>query len=112
MALVVFLGMELVDRPAWWARFLKPGFVHCFVLVESNGQWIKVEGQNGGVRIVLAGLIDADHYRRQGAIVVEAMVMETAALLTERTCVGLCKAVLGIRSWALTPWQLYQHLTR
>ena len=114
-AVVVFLGEELVDNPAWYTRWLKPGFIHCLVLVESKGQWIKIEGQNGMVCIALAGSFNnvAKHYSNQGATVVVTNVdVNLMFPLVERTCVGLTKAVLGIRSWALTPWQLYQHLTR
>lgn len=115
-AVVVFLGTELVDGPAWYARWLKPGFVHCFMLIHSRGRWwIKVEGKFGMPCVSCVELSNvASHYRQQGATVVETTVSHEKALslLVARTCVGLIKAFLGIRSMAVTPFGLYKHITR
>jgi hypothetical protein len=117
-AMVVFLGKELVELSAWYARWLKPGFAHCFMLIESDGNWIKLEGRKGTIGIKFLGKFtekeQADHYRDQGALVVEAIINDEAIKfpLVERTCVGLIKSVLGIASPLLSPWQLYKHLTR
>lgn len=115
-AIVVFLGIDLVDDPAWYARWLKPGFIHCFVLIATDGKWIKLEGKSGALSISILGWInDVEwHYRRQGAVTVKTTVQLNAlrSPFVARTCVGLIKSVLGIRSFAVTPWQLYQNLTR
>ena len=110
-AVVVFLGQKSVDDPAWYARWLKTGFVHCFILVESEGYWIKLEGTNGIVHVSLASPFN-DHYRDQWATVIETPVADgpIRCPLVARTCVGLIKSVLGIRAFALTPWQLYKYL--
>lgn len=114
-AVVVFLGHDLFDGHVWWARWLKNGFVHCFVLVESNG-WIKIEYQYGAVKVTQLGEF-ADivaHYRDQGAIVVSTMVSTDPirSPVLVRTCVGLVKEILGVKSFSLTPWQLFNCLTR
>ena len=113
--MVVFLGKELVDGPAWYARWFKQGFVHCFVLVHSGGnRWIKIEGKFGTPCFSCVGLNNvASHYRDQGATIVDTTVSRERALspVVVRTCVGLVKAVLGVRSTALTPFQLYKHIT-
>lgn len=115
-AIVVFLGKELVGGAAWYTRFLKAGFVHCFVLIDSHGKWVKLEGRNGRMEVTYLGMFlePISHYRNQGAVVVETVTSEKPikAPLVARTCVGLIKAVLGSGSWAITPRQLYKHLTR
>lgn len=114
-AVVVFLGRGLVDGSAWWSRLLKPGFVHCFVLIESSG-WVKIETRYGAVKVAQLGEFDdiCAHYRDQGAVVVDTVVSGKSVLspCVVRTCVGLVKAMLGIRSLSATPWQLYKYLTR
>lgn len=116
-AVVVFLGSELVEGASWWSRLLKPGFIHCFVLLQDM-HWVKIEGRHGAVRVTQLGEHQSgnvvSHYRAQGAIVVETIVYAKSvrAPFVARTCVGLVKAMLGIKSFSLTPWQLYKHLTR
>lgn len=113
-AVVVFVGRELVDGPPWWSFILKPGFLHCFVLIESRG-WVKVELRYGSVRITQLGEFDdiVGNYESQGATVVDTVVTEQSANLPMiiRSCVGLIKVMAGIRSFSFTPWQLYKHLT-
>jgi hypothetical protein len=117
-AVVVFCGNELVHDPSWYVRLLKTGFVHCFMLIKSGNKWIKIEGANGMVSITYLGQIRdvAEHYRSQGAICVETRTTLTYRAnrypFVPRTCVGLIKSVLGIRSMALTPFQLYKHIVR
>lgn len=114
-ALVVFLGRDLVDGARWWSRLLKPGFVHCFFLLQERN-WIKIEGRRGSVKLTQLGQepidVIASHYREQGATVIETAVSTEAVRLpfVARNCVGLVKAMLGVRSFSLTPWQLYKHL--
>lgn len=121
-AIVVFLGEDLVERVPWYFRWLKRGFVHCFVLVElmeSKGNWIKIEGKHGVMSVKFAGFFESldktmSYYRDQGAVVVSLDVKRDPLRLpfVERTCVGLIKAVLGIQLPLITPWQLYKHLRR
>ena len=125
-AIVVFLSKDMVDDPAWYARWLKPGFVHCFVLVKSeSNQWIKLEGVNGRLHVTQLALDEDAHghymrYVNRDATIVKIDVRSDMTLPRRRlphlfvsgTCVGLIKSVLGIRSWAITPWQFYKYLTR
>lgn len=113
-ALVIFLGKDMVDGPAWWARWLSPGFAHCFVVVESQGLGVRLEGQNGIAHITVVGpFSDVAGCWEKRAIVVEASIDGDAIIhspLAERTCVGLIKSVLGVRERVFTPWQLYKYL--
>jgi len=115
-AVVVFLGRELVDSAAWWGRLLNPGFVHCFVLLQTSIGWIKLETRYGVVKVTQLDEFDdiVSHYSNQGATVVDTTVYAQSALspFVVRTCVGMVKAMLGIKSFGLTPWQLYKYLTR
>lgn len=115
-AVVVFLGRDLVDGLPSFLFWLKPGFVHCFVLLKSRSGWVKVETRYGVVRVTQLGEFDdvVAHYRDQGATVVDTTVTGEASLspFVVRTCVGLVKSMLGIRSFSLTPWQLYKHLRK
>lgn len=105
---------------AWWLRLLKPGFRHCFVVVEDGGRWIVVDPVSpfthvalvtppgkGGVAGWLAGM---------GLTVVETAVCRThtrPAPWAPFTCVEAVKRVLGLHAARIvTPWQLYRHLTR
>ena len=112
-ALVVFTDAD--GHPL--CRFLHPGFRHCFVCLLSNRLWLLVDGVNGipVVRYLTTEDFDlAGFWRDQGFVVVETYQrsMPVTAPLTWRNCVGLVKSVLSIRSWSLTPYSLYKHLTR
>ena len=112
-AVVVFLGKKSVDDPAWYARWLKPGFVHCFVLVEKQGEWVKVEGARGKLDVTYLGKIsDAAAYYEGTTVATTVRYESLRSPWIVGSCVGLTKSVLGIRSFALTPWQLYKYLSR
>lgn len=117
-AIVVFLGADLVYGAAWYARLLKPGFVHCFVLLESPAGWIKIEGINGIVKLsLLLGEFNdvIAYYRAQGATIMETTVRDGSsswAPLIIGSCVGTIKSVINSSSWALTPFGLYRYLLR
>lgn len=113
-ALVVFREGG-ADHPL--ARFLKPGFGHCFVCVLRDGYWMRIDGRRGVPEFEVLTLGDFDlaaFYRENGNTVVETE-QRTEPLwspLALRNCVGLVKSVLCLRSWAVTPFQLYRFLTR
>lgn len=97
---------------------MKKGFSHCFVCMESNGLWMKVDGQQGvpvvGYLTQSEGFDLAGFYRDRGYTVVETEQRRDAVLspFALRNCVGLVKAMLCIRSFAVTPRQLYRHMMR
>lgn len=82
-----------------------------------NGLWLLVDGKDGipAVRYLSDEEFDlAGFYREQGIIVVETeqgKIPPTCPFLW-RNCVGLVKAILCLRSFAFTPYQLYKRLTR
>ena len=98
--------------------FLKDGFAHVFVVVQSNNSWVRVDSQAGKVAIdiVCASSYSlGDFYRDEGLYVVETTQRYRPSFwpLETANCVGLSKTILGIRApFVLTPWQLYRHLRR
>ena len=97
------------------ARFLKSGFRHVFVVVESGNYWIMIDGRAGVpvIEAVAAGGFDlARFYRDQGFTVIETEQRITVpqSPFAIANCVGLSKAVLSVRSCAITPWRLYKYL--
>lgn len=119
-ALVVFSGQtELL-----WLRLFRPGFRHCFVLVESHATgipvWVLYNPLSVGTQIALWPVDDAKALEKwlcgQGYTVAEAIV---APIRQRRfawrpyTCVEAVKRVLGVHAAAIwTPWQLYRYLRK
>lgn len=104
-----------------WARFLAPGFRHCFVCVpdEARGIWIRFDGRAGipDLRAEAAEGFDlAGFYRDGGFTVVELEHHTPRPPLTPLmlgTCVGAVKRVIGLRApFVLTPKQLYRRILR
>lgn len=112
-ALVVFGDSH--GHPLGW--MLKPGFRHVFCAVAARGCWLLIDGRAGVPDIHYLTTDDFDlatFYRAKGYAVVETVQRDEPLRvpLVTVNCVGLVKAALCIRSWAVTPWQLYRHLTR
>lgn len=111
-AIVVFC--DTTHRLAW---FLKPGFRHCFVCVVSNGLWIQIDARYGVPYVKYLTTADFDlggYFRDLGCTVIETEQRQHAGRfpLVVRSCTGLVAAMLCLKSWALTPYQLYKYLRR
>lgn len=111
--LVVFHdhGEHLLDR------FLEPGFRHVFIAVQRKTCWVTVDARAGVPVVEVVALADVDlaaFYRNEGYIVVdtEQQLEAPRAPFAFANCVGMVKAVLALRSLALTPYQLYRRLNR
>lgn len=113
MALVVFHdhGCHLLDP------LLKRGFRHVFCCISQGDYWILIDGMAGKpmVKVVAGTQIDlAAFYRNEGYTVVS--VNEGPGVrspLAVANCVGIVKAVLGLRApFVWTPYQLYKFLRR
>lgn len=100
----------------WLDPLLRPGFRHVLCAIDDGRYWIQVDGRTG--RPVIELLADntfplADHYRGQDFTVLDHFCGDDPVTLplTLTNCVGLVKTTLGIRSLAVTPYQLYRSLT-
>ena len=107
-------------------RLLRPGFRHCWIVLDEARGWTVLEARAGGLDIRALAGSDFDiaaFYRRQGYIVSEACVTrrgegdEKSALwhfgFPLITCVEVVKRVLGVHPlFIITPWQLYRYLEK
>lgn len=113
-ALVVFNdGQE--GHPLGW--LLKRGFRHCFVVLDSAGLWLKVDGERGVPTVSYVTTSDFDlaqFYRDHGSTVVETEQRQHPVVwpLVLRNCVGLVAAVLCLSRPVATPFGLYRHLSK
>ncbi len=113
-ALVVFHGS--MEHPL--SRWLKTDFQHVFCAVlDINGLWVYCDARGGcpDIKAVSAEEFDiAEFWRDAGYTVVETETrkLPPRAPFVVANCVGFTKALLGIRSFALTPFQLYKYLVR
>lgn len=100
------------------ARFMKTGFKHCFVAIETDGLWVTLDGRAGLAVVEIAAPAYCDlaaFYRAEGFTVVEAEQSARVpfTVFVPYNCVGLVKAVLAIGApLVVTPWQLFKFLER
>jgi len=110
------------DSPHPFKRFLKPGFRHCMVAVQSGNHWIEIDRLVTGllIRVKVPASYDlAYHYRhncKYKVVEMETLVPEyhqfnflTGNFLVSN-CVGVTKVVLGLKGLAFTPYSLYKQL--
>lgn len=104
-----------------WLRLLRPGFRHCFVLLELGDAWVCVNplAHRTSVEVwSLAPATDLPGWLRAqaGLTVVETEVRRPPrhpSPLGLYSCVEAVKRVLGLQErWVLTPGQLHDHLVR
>lgn len=103
----------------WADRWLEPGFLHVWCAIRRERFWVMVNAE-AGVPVVQT-ITDSDYdlaefYRDcgEGLTVVEVGPPQRLRLpLVGTNCVGMVKAVLGIRALGVvTPYQLYRRLIR
>lgn len=115
-AWVVFCG----GAELWWLRLLKPGFRHCFVVLDDGRHWIVLDplAPFTDVAVLTRGGVPdlPGWYRALGLTVVAAAVrrgLTRPAPWAPFTCVEAVKRVLGLHApLVLTPWQLHCRLMR
>ncbi|MBL4747319.1 MAG: hypothetical protein JKY17_00545 [Magnetovibrio sp.] len=121
-AIVVFSGQTDLA----WLRVLRPGFCHCFVLLECpaqdgstrRGDWVMYNPLSNVTQIEVWTLQDEEALRTwlvgQGHFLIDTYVRPpTARVLPWRpyTCVEAVKRALGLHAHAVfTPWQLHKYL--
>ncbi len=113
-ALVAFVGRTRLR----WLGWLRPGFRHCFVVIEADGGCIVCDPMVNRLLIGGLGAVTLDMVRRycwqQGYTVLDARIDESgegASLLRPFTCVEFVKRALSLRApGVFTPWQLFRVL--
>jgi hypothetical protein len=114
-AWVVFTGQT--DLP--WLKLLKPGFRHCYVLLNDGDRWFTVDPLSNYLDVsvhhhVPAGFDLPRWLISRGHTVVRSPVarIKKEAPWMIFTCTEAVKRVLGLhKRFIITPWQLYCHLT-
>lgn len=105
------------ETPTWWQKILKPGFRHvcaCCYFADI-GMWVYYNPTRRGTEIQVARPDDfagrwAQLARDCAAILRFPSQADRNATPLSWWCVGAMKALLGIRSGALSPYQLYRDL--
>ena len=113
-AFVVFVG----QADFYWLRWLKPGFRHCFVLLNDGERWISIDPLMNHMDVQVHSVpynFDMGAWLEdRGHRVVPADLCrshERPAPFMAFTCVEAVKRVLGLHDWrVMTPWQLYKRL--
>jgi hypothetical protein len=114
VALVVFIG----DLSIRWAKLLRPGFRHCFMVVGRQDCWVIFDPMSNFTNLgsFSGPTIDdvAEWYRQFGFTVIKTPIRREGPPSAEwrpHTCVEAVKRVLGVRApWVITPWQLYRYI--
>jgi hypothetical protein len=114
-AWVVFSGQTDIS----WLRFLKPGFRHCYVLLNDGERWTSIDPLSHVTEVSVHHHVPADFdlpgwLELRGNRVLKAPMrrdITRAAPFMLFTCVEAVKRVIGVHSRGIvTPWQLYRHL--
>ena len=114
---IVFTGQT--DR--WWLRFLRPGFRHCFVIVNDGQGWLSLDPMLNHMEIQIhrdvPGAFDLPAWlRERGHHIVPGRMDHThvtPAPFSFFSCVEVVKRILGLHKlFIFTPWQLYCHLQK
>lgn len=113
-AWVVFSGRA--DLP--WLKLLKPGFRHCFVVLNDGQHWITLDPLSNYMDIIVHAVPPEFDFpgwlSARGHMVVKTICTQPpkSAPWGLFSCVEAVKRVLGLHSpFVFTPWQLYRRLT-
>lgn len=115
-AIVVFRE----NQGLWWLRFLKSGFRHCFIILETDRGcvWVDPVSNRFSIKILegheLKGLVA--WYRNMDMKVLEVSVLDSPGksfIWAPLTCVEVVKRLIGLNTMFIcTPWQLYKYIKR
>jgi len=114
-AWVVFSGQTEIS----WLKWLKPGFRHCFILLNDGQRWVTIDPLSPYTDILVHHHVPADFdlpswLEQRDLKIIPAHIdkdHKKPAPFMLFTCVEAVKRILGIhKRLILTPWQLYCHL--
>lgn len=106
------------DTEHWWTRPLKRGFRHVSAAAwfADQQRWVHVNPSSKGLFVDLYGAEEFDgrlwQLVRDSTLILRMPTAKDCIAMPGLTwfCVGTIKALLGVRSCALSPWQLSRHL--
>lgn len=105
---VYYIVFTEAKRPKWYMKCLKKGFSHCYVIQPYFDKWIKYEYGHGKAR---ADILDDVHGLINECIIVKHVRKDIDIRFSYCSCVGFVKAIAGIKSRAVTPYQLFKGLS-
>jgi hypothetical protein len=99
-------------------KLLKPGFRHCFALIQGDERWLTVDPMLHKMDVCATHCARdfnlPGYLRSKGYRVVRAPNLCPArrmAVPSPFTCVEAMKRLIGLHDWRVfTPWQLYRRL--
>jgi len=102
-----------------WLRVLRPGFRHCFAVIECEGLWLLYDPAAHQTRLQPLGAVAMGTVLQwlqadEVTVVCRRTVDAPPRLAPIRpyTCVEAVKRLLGIQAqWVITPRQLFRQLT-
>ncbi len=116
-AWVIFSG----DTDIRWLKIFKPGFRHCFILLNDGVRWMSIDPLSPYTDIEIHHHIDAqfplsEWLESKGYQASQASINKKhkrPAPWMFCTCVEAIKRILGIHNiFIMTPWQLHQYLNK
>ncbi|MGH1399429.1 MAG: hypothetical protein ACRBCT_09480 [Alphaproteobacteria bacterium] len=114
-AWVVFSG----QADLLWLKLLKPGFRHCYVILNDGNHWVSVDPLSNYTDVSVHNMpADFDLPRwmqSRGHTILPAEILrpEKQAPWMPFSCVEAVKRILGIhKHFMLTPWNLYRYLQK
>jgi len=122
---------DMNDTKAWvvfsthadllWIHILKPGFRHCFVLINDGEGWLSLDPMLHHMDMKAHREVSNDFdlpewLRGRGLTVIPAKLnrlKQVPAPVELMTCVSIIKRILGIHNiFIITPYQLYKYLNK
>lgn len=112
---IVFTGKTDIG----WLKILKPGFRHCYALVNDGKKWISIDPLASHTDIEIYHLVSPDYdlpswleYQGDKIIYIPPRVIKKrVAPPALFSCVEMMKRLIGLHHpFIITPWQLYQFL--
>jgi hypothetical protein len=110
------------DTKKWWGFFLKKGFGHCFLVLQSeNKHLLQLDPLNHRLDIQMfhnfTKVKDITRlFKHCHVVELETDHITTPNRLFWRcgafNCVNLVKHMLGVKCFAMTPYQLYKRLKK
>lgn len=102
-----------------WLKILKPGFRHCYLLLNDGRHWLSFDPLSNYTDINVHDLPSGFNLplwlRDRGHIVLQASIRRSLkpAPWMPFTCVEAVKRVIGLHArHIITPWQLYRHIVK
>jgi hypothetical protein len=114
-AWIVFSGQADLS----WLRMLRPGFRHCFVILNDGQHWVTLDPLSNYTDVMVHHLPVEFNLplwlsdRGHKIVPTTLSRVQKPAPWMLFTCVEAVKRVIGLHNrFILTPWQLYRHLQK